>query len=605
MSTDWQRSVVTLTSTIVTAVVVLVLYFARSVFIPITLSILLAFVLVPVVARLQRRGLGRTPAVLLTLGLVVCGTLGVGTLIAQQFSRLADTLPDRAEAIKGKLIVAKTWISGDSTNRLGHLVDELTGIVAPKPEGQQTVLVERASGSLGSQFDGFIGPATEVLGQAAFAFVLTAYMLLRREDLRNRMIRLLGEGKVSTTTKAVDEASTRISRYLFMQLLVNTGFGAVITLSLFLLGLDYALLWGFIGTLMRYIPYVGTWIGLIPPVMFSFATATGWGEPLAVLVIFLVLEAICNNIFEPWLYGQSMGLSEVAQLVAAAFWAFLWGPMGLILSGPLTTCLLVFGKNVRRFEFLDVLLGDEPPLAPHVAFYQRLAARDQDEAAEVAIKVAKESGPDVAFETVVIPALCMARREVDQGDMDATALRYVIRGVREVATEVSDLRPLASEPYIGSRVRLLVVPARDEAEHAAADIFASTLDHTQWDVRVPGDEMLASELIATVEEFRPTVVVLLALAPGGLSHCRYLVNRLRAKCPTVKVVVGRWGNLDGGQLPSEASEGIKGVEGIGRTFTETQKRLADMAPVLSAQADRATKDEMSSGKQRLVGTQSA
>ena len=376
MSSAWQRSLVTLAATVVTVVIVAALYWARSVFIPVTLAIFLAFVLYPAVSWLHRRGLGRTPAVVFVVGLVVLLSAGIGVAVTHQIVMLADTLPDRKDAIKAKVVTAKEWLVGDGNSRLGQLADDVSGIIAPRRASQQTVIVEPASPGLTTQMDTFLSPAAEILAQAAFTFILTVFMLIRREDLRNRMIRLLGDGKVTTTTKAVDDASKRISRYLLMQLTINTCFGLVITFGLFVLGVSYALLWGIIATLMRYIPYIGTWIGLIPPVLFSFATAPawggGWGQPVCVLVLFLGLEAICNNVFEPWLYGQTMGLSGVAQLIAAAFWAFLWGPIGLILSGPLTACLLVLGKYVRRFEFLEVLLGDEPALEPRVAFYQRL-----------------------------------------------------------------------------------------------------------------------------------------------------------------------------------------------------------------------------------------
>jgi len=597
MSTDWQRSVVALSATVVTVVVVLALYFARSVFIPIALSIFLAFVLVPVVSRLQRHGFGRNLSVFLTVGLVLMVSVGVGTLITQQVSRLPGTLADRADVIKAKVANAKTWVAGSSDGRFTQLVDDVTHVLVPKTEAQQTVVVQEEPRSLGASLNLYVSPTAEFLGQGMFAFVLTVYMLIRREDLRNRMIKLLGDGKITTTTNAVDDASRRISRYLLMQFLVNASFGAIVTVGLLLLGLDYALLWGFIGAVMRYIPYVGTWLGLIPPVLFSFATAPewggGWGQPLAVFALVAILEAVCNNVFEPWLYGQSMGLSEVAQLVAAAFWAFLWGPIGLILSGPLTTCLLILGKYGRRFQFLETMLGDEPPLAAHIAFYQRLAARDQDEAADIALKVATESGPDEAFEKVVIPALCMARRDADEGDLDATGLRFVIRGAREVAGELADLREPPTVANTGARVRVLIVPARDEAEHVAADILAGTLDATRWEVRVPGDEMLASELIAAVEEFKPAVVVLVTLPPGGLSHCRYLVNRLKSKCPGVKVVVGRWGHHNEEKPGTDAKHNIKGVDGVGHNLTETQTRLTEMCPVLSAEAE---KSEKQSGK---------
>lgn len=584
MSSDWQRALVTLAATVVAVTVVAVLYWARSVFIPIALAIFLAFVLAPLVARLQRRGLGRVPAVVLSVGLVVLVTTGVGALVAQQVARLAGTLPDRKEQIKEKVIAAKRLVVGDGNNRFAELIDDVGSIISPKPANQQTVVVEPA-GPLSSQVEEYISPAAEFLGQFAFAFVLTIFFLIKKEDLRNRAIRLLvGDGKVTTTTRAVDDASRRISRFLLVQLLLNTGFGVVVTVCLFALGVDYALLWGVIATLMRYVPYVGTWLGLIPPVLYSFATASGWGEPIAVLVLFVGLELVCNNVFEPWLYGKSMGLSEVAQLVAAGFWAFLWGPIGLILSGPLTTCLLVLGKHVSRFRFLEVMLGDQPALSPRVAFYQRLTARDQDEAAGVALAVAKESGPDAAVETVVVPALCIARRDLDDGDLDAADFRFAVRAAREIVAEVGDLREVPAAAPGDDRVRVLVVPTRDEAEHVAADALAGSLDPARWETRVAGDEMLASELAEAVGGFDPAVVVLVALPPGGLSHCRYLVNRLRARCPGVRVVVGRWGCDETGE--PEPIDAIAGSEGVDRTLGETRKRLAGLLPVLAAAGDK-------------------
>jgi predicted PurR-regulated permease PerM len=599
MPSDWQRSLVTLAATVVTAVIVAALYWARAIFIPVALAIFLAFVLGPLVVWVQRRGVGRTTAVVTVVSVVLLVSVGIGAVVTQQVVSLAETLPDRKDAIKEKVARTRAWVVGDGNSRFGQLVDDVSAVIFPRQPHQQAVVVEPAGPNLTTQLDNYLSPAAEVLGQAALTFILTVFMLIRREDLRNRMIRLLGDGKVTTTTKAVDDASRRISRYLLMQLTINTGFGLVVTLGLFILGVGYAPLWGFIAALMRYVPYIGTWIGLIPPVLFSFATAPewggGWGQPLAVLALFIGLEVLCNNVFEPWLYGQSMGLSEVAQLVAAAFWAFLWGPIGLILSGPLTACLLVLGKYVRRFDFLEVLLGDEPALSPGVAFYQRLAARDQDEAAEVALEAAKKDGPDAALETVVVPALCLARRDLDEGDLDPADFRFAIRAAREIAHEVGELREEPEVAHTDGRVRVLVVPARDEAEHVAADILAGSLDAAKWEVRVAGDEMLASELIAAVDEFKPAVVVLAALRPGGLSHCRYLVGRVRAKFPDVPVLVGRWGC--GGPTTPDPVEGIKGAEAVDRSLSETRKRLAELNPVLAAES--AKREEPAANAKRV------
>ncbi len=612
MATDWQRSLVTLTATVVTAAIVFVMYWASSIFIPIALAIFLAFVLSPVVTRLERRGLGRMPAVIATVGMLLLLFVGMGALVTKQVAQLADTLPDRREAIKSKLLEARAALVGDGGNRFAQLTDEVMDIMLPdransKPKpGEEKVVVEAASPPLTTQFATYFNPAIEVVGQAAFAFILTVFMLLKREDLRNRAIQLLGGGKVTTTTRAVDDASRRISRYLLSQLMVNTVFGLIIAAGLFTLGLDYAILWGFIATVMRYVPYIGTWIGLIPPVLFSFATAPdwghGWGQPIAVLALFIGLEALCNNLVEPYLYGRSMGLSEVAQLIAAALWGFLWGPIGLILSGPLTVCLLVLGRHVTRFKYLVVLLGDQPPMLPRVVFYQRLAARDQDEAEEIALEEAKKSKPEDVFDEVILPALCLARHDAAGGDLDEAELRFVVRGASEIAEEVRELHPRPDSNHDASERlnRVLVCPARDDAERVAGELLALTLNPARWEARVAGAEMLASELLALVREFQPEVVVIAALPPNGLSHSRYLITRLRRHFPELKILLGRWGCED--RNGAALTQTIGTVDGIDRRIADTRKRLTELRPLLLAQKKEKLNAEENT---EVVGTVSA
>lgn len=596
MPPEWQRSITNLTAIVGTVVLVAFAYWARSILIPVALAIFLAFVLGPVVAWLQKRGLGRSPAVIATVGLVTVVALGTGAVVAQQTASLSETLPDRKEQIIAKLTSAKLWMTGDGSSRFGQFANEVGAVVMPKKEAP-TVVVEPAQPSLPSQLDTYLSPATEVLGGAAFTFILTVFMLIRKEDLRNRMIRLLGDGKVTTTTKAVDDATKRISKFLLMQLLINTAFGAIVTVGLLLMRVEHAPLWGLIAMVMRYVPYLGTWIGLVPPTLFSLAMSDGWTQPIAVLALFLGLEAICNNVFEPWLYGASMGISEVAQLVAAGFWAFLWGPIGLILSGPLTVCFLVLGRHVRRFQFLEILLGDEAPLEPKVALYQRLAARDQDEAAEIAVAEAKKLGVEATLDKVLVPALCLARRDHDDGDLETNDFRFAVRASREIVDEVTHLREAPAEPYTGDRVRVLVCPARDDAEHAAAEAFALGLDPARWEVRVVGDETLASELVATAKEFRPAAVVLATLPPGGLSHIRYLANRLRSADASLKIAVGRWGCDDG---PTRSADDLP-VDGVDRSLSETYQRLAQWHSILVA----AEAEPTSARRNGTVGTRAA
>jgi predicted PurR-regulated permease PerM len=609
---EWQRAIVVLSAATVAVIIVTALYWARSIFIPVALAIFLAFVLAPVVSWFQRRGLGRTPAVILTVGLAVVLTAGTATVMAQQISGLLTEMakPERAAAMKGKLIEIRTKLAGGESH-VGQMFDDLADVLFPKRTQKEPmpVVIQSDAPPWMNQLEQYISPATEGLGQAAFAFILTVYMLLRREDLRNRMIRLLGHGQVTTTTKGIDDASKRISKYLLAQLMLNTAFGLVIVLGLLVIGVKYALLWGFLATVMRYIPYIGTWIGLIPPTLFAFALSDGpnwWLTPTLTLALFLGLEALCNNIFEPWLYGASMGLSEVAQLVAAGFWAFLWGPIGLILSGPLTVCLLVLGKYVSRFRFLEVLLGDEPALEPRVAFYQRLAARDQDEAADVALAAAKDSTPEAVYDAVVIPGLCLAKRDHATGELSEDSFRFALRAAREVAEEVAGVN--AEEPAAAGdaadRVPVLLYPARDEADHVAVELLGRLLEPGRWEVRVLAVDTLVSELLAAIADVKPAAVVIGALPPGGLAHARYVVARVKARFPDLKVVVGRWGRGDDLSDEGAGPAGIAGADWVDDTVAETHKRLTEYHSVFAATpADSAPVD--ATGKTRTVGTAGA
>lgn len=582
MAPDWQRALVALSATVVTAAVIGAMYFARSVFVPVAMAVFLTFVLAPVVTRVQRIGIGRTLAVIATVGMVVLVSTGIGMLVTYQIGELADTLGERRDAVKEKLVAAKQWVVGNGSSPFGQFVDDVAEVVSPKPAPQSKVVVEPTTPPLVTQLETYASPAVEVLGQAALAFVLTIFMLLQREDLRNRAIRLFGDGQLTTTTKAVDDAARRISRYLLCQLIVNTAFGVIITLGLFALGVQYAILWGFIATLMRYVPYVGTWIGLIPAVVFSIATAPswggGWGQPFAVLALFGGLELFCNNVVEPKVYGRSMGLSEVAQLFMAALWAFLWGPVGLILSGPLTVCLLVLGLHVPRFNFLVVLLGDQPVLEPRITFYQRLTAHDQDEAAGIAEEVATADGVDAAFDTVIVPALTLARRDHAAGQLEAADLRFAIAAAREIAEELAEPKAEpTSEP--NERARVLLCPARDKAEQVAAEMLAFSLDRNRWEVKVTPDDTLASELEQLVEAYQPDVTLIVALPPGGMAHARYLVARLRKRFPDGKVLVGRWdGDLEG----VHGEDTIRHTDGIDRTLAGTRKRLSELLSLIAA-----------------------
>ena len=597
---EWQRALVSLSGIAAFVVVVAAIYWARSIFIPVALAIFLTFVLSPPVRWIGRRGLGRVPSVLMTVGAAVVVFGVIIWIVTWQMSSLTHSMPDFTERIKVNLTGAKEYVLGPEPGPAGRMIDELTAGLTRTPATVQEAATTAPADVKGpaaddeapsdlkvvSRLEAFVSPAVEVFGQAGFAALLAVFMLLKKEDLRNRLIRLTGETQITTATKAMDDASRRISRYLFTQLMINAAFGVLITGFLFVLDVKYALLWGFLAALMRYVPYLGTWIGLIPPVIFSLAMSDGWWQPLAVVLVYASLEVIANNVFEPWLYGTSMGLSEVAQLVAAAFWTFLWGPIGLVLSGPLTVCLLVLGKYVPRFQFFQVLLGDEPALTPDVRLYQRLAARDQDEATGIAREELKKASPEVVFDAVMIPALTYARRDRDRNILGPEDLRHILGAMREIADELDErwLRPAEPDAVAvetTGKVPILAFPARDEADEVALEMFRSLAEDGKWEVEVAPVASLTSELVAKVGSVGPVAIVIGSLPPGGLAHTRYLCKRLRREHPDARLLVGRWG------LTSEVEENRRqlteaGADFMGTSLAEMTQRLAGWQPVLAS-----------------------
>jgi predicted PurR-regulated permease PerM len=593
------------------------LYWARVIFVPVALAIYFAFILTPPVLWLQRRGLPRVPAVILVVATALVAFAATGLVIGRQVGHLAKTLPDHRDKIRHKAETVRDWIRSNEGGRLGDLVTEISdmfsgeakpaepvpGTPPAPPDAPQRVVIESAQPAWVSWAQGVLSPAAEVLGQTAFTFVLLLFMLNRREDLRNRMIRLMGQGRLTTTTKAVDDMSRRVSRFLLVQFLLNATFGVIITIGLLVIGVPYAPVWGFVGFLMRYVPYVGSWIAAIPPTLFTFAVSDTWGPPILVVVLFIGLELLAGNVAEPLLFGHSLGLSEVAQLVAAAFWAFLWGPVGLILSGPLTVCLLVLGKYVPQWRFLSILLGDEPVLSPRMAFYQRLAARDHDEAAEIVEKELGTRPAEEVFDDVLVPVLAVARRDAAEGRLSDDDVRFVIGSVREIAEEVAEFK--SGEPVPGATpVRVLVVPAKDALDHAAAELFGRTLDPALWDVEVAPANVLTSELLETIAKVTPAVIVIAAMPPGGLTHTRYLCKRLRQRSADVKVVVGRWAaHEDDAHGSAQLREA--GANEVTTSMEGTRTFLDGWRAVLAKDVEPAKPAEGRKPGPALVGTVSA
>jgi predicted PurR-regulated permease PerM len=593
----WQRALIALTGTVVGVVVVSCLYWAQKVFIPVALAVFLAFLLAPLVSFLQRRHLGRTLSVAVVVLLAALLLGGFVWLFTVEVRSIAGELPRYTENIKEKIRSLREMGHGSITGRLEKMIQDITrewqsqpasteeGSTGPPaaavPEKTPAVVMEADSPPWLSRFSALLSPVVESLGSLAMALVLVVFMLLKRESLRNRLIRLVGHSRLTVTTKAVDDAGQRISRFLLMQLIINGGFGLVLTLGLLLLQVPHALLWGFLAALLRYVPYLGSWIMSVLLVTLSLALFPGWVQPILVLGMMVVLELVTANIVEPRLFGHSIGVSEVALLVAAAFWAFLWGPIGLLLSSPLTVCLVVLGKYVPQLEFLDVILGDEPSLSADITYYQRLLARDQDEATQLVLTQAKTFPPEQVYDRVLVPALNYVKRDRERDDLTEADEQFVLRATREIVEDLGERQTAAegAKAPASCKVRILGCPGHDEGDALALEMLRQLLDPARWEMEILSIDMLSAESVDRAGDKEPAVVCIGALPPGGLAHTRYLCKRLRARLPAARIVVGRWGLKDDVEQNLEQLHEA-GADQVETTLLETRTHLSTWLPVL-------------------------
>ena len=566
------------------ALVFACLRLAREVLIPVAFAMLLALALTPLVSMVQRRGVHRVVAVLLVVLLVFSGLGGILWILGQQVGTLANDLPRYRHNIRQKIADIRVFGRGGSIEKVQETVKDVAeeiqkderGRVPPKPPAAPA----RAEQAVPVITLAAIGEFVEKLAMLGFVMVLVVFMLIERQELRNRLIRLFGHGRISITTQALDDATSGIIRYLLMQSLVNTCFGVAVAGGLWLIGVPYPFLWGVLAALLRFIPYVGTWMAALLPIALSLAVFPGWTKPLLVVALFAVLEPFIYAVVEPLLYGHSIGVSQTALLVAVAFWTWLWGPLGLILATPLTVCLIVLGKYVPDLDFILTLVSDRPALAADVAYYQRLIALDRDEAAEIIELQLPALGVPRIYDEIMIPALNYARRDHERDRLSDEQREFVVRTTREIVDEV--VVPTAPAAAT-DRGRVLGCPGRDEVDEAALHMLTHMLATAGVTIETVSAEALTAEVVAAVEQARPACLCVAALPPGGLAHTRYLIKRLRARFTDVCIVVGRWG-VDGEGAHDAAPLTAAGATRVGMTLRETHDHILEVLPLTSTQA---------------------
>jgi len=486
----------------------------------------------------------------------------IGGVMISQLADLAHKMPVYEQNISRKLESLKTS-GGGMISRITRVARNVTEALTPTPVPAKTqpgeerpvpVEIRRTSFSPLEVIRNVLGSVLNVVLTAAIVIVFVIFMLIQREDLRDRLIRLLGAGSVNVTTQALDEAAQRVSRYLLALLGVNIAYGLVVGIGLYFIGVPNPLLWGLMAGLLRYIPYLGIWIAAAMPAAVAFGVEPGWVQAIIIFGLYLGVDLLIYNFVEPQLYGTSTGISPIAILVAAVFWTWLWGPVGLLLATPLTVCLVVLGRYVPSLEFLSVILSDEPVLAPETRFYQRLLAMDVEEATGVAEQFLKGKSLEELYDVLLVPALTLAEEDRRRGRLDEEREQFVFKTTRFL---VDDLAERAEELVSGknsSRGRarkedaapkngtqtgelsVLCIPARDEADEIAAQMLVQLLNKSGFKARALPSAALAGESLEQVTQEKPLVVCVSSVPPFGYMHARYLCRRLRAEFPEQKLV---------------------------------------------------------------------
>ena len=549
-----------------------VLYWTQAVLIPIALAVLLSFLLSPLVRGFERLRFGRVGSVVVVVVLAFGILGGVGFELFTQVTRLADDLPGYRSNIRAKVVDFQGATSGgliDKVRRAG------TDMMAAIDRGQQQpqhglthqagdapVPVVMQSSSVLWQIPNLL----EGLASAGLVLVLVIFMLLERRELRDRLLRLIGYGRLAVTTRALDEAAARISSYLVAQSLLNTAYGITVGAALYFLGVPYALLWGFLGTVLRFIPYVGPFLGAAMPVAVSLAAFPGWSVPFKVAGLFAFAELIINMIVEPLAYGQSAGVSQVALLAAVAFWTWLWGPIGLVLATPLTVCLVVLSKNVPELQFIFFLLADEPVLEPDVRLYQRLLAADDEEAHEVVVAYRRRNPECDPYDDLLLPLL--VRTNVDRadqrlsGDEEQRMLKSARRLLGKMNSADASPRPaVVAEEAAAPIPTVLGCPAATAADALALQILGHKLAADGVVLETMWGAASSLEVLSAVEETRPHAVCIAALPPRGAVAARYLCRRLRRQFPDLAIVALVLGGDDASPVAALHSAGANVVVG--------------------------------------------
>jgi predicted PurR-regulated permease PerM len=565
------------------------LYWAKSVLIPVALAVLLAFALAPLAEWLERRGVGRVFGAL-AVSAVALGLLGgLGWVTVAQGRNLSDEVVKHTPDLKAKFapvlhLLARLDPSGEATKREGEAASKPADLAAEAEPtdrsraGPVPVTVVRSSGMGALQWlPSVAAPAAESLASTLLVTVLTIFLLVQRESVRDRVLALAGRRGLTATTRALEDASRRVSKFLLLQASTNAAMGTLVALGLWALGVPYAGLWGVFTAALRFVPYIGIWVAALFPFALAVAVFPGWGPALGVLALYGVSDAVMSNAVEPLLFGRGTGVSSLALLVAAAFWAFLWGPIGLLLAVPLTVCLVVLGEHSESLKFLQVLLGDEPQVDPAARYFHRVLSREADEAAVLVSEQAAERPLLEVYDEVLLPTLAQAKTERDRGDLSAAEEREFYRVTRDVLDGVLAgyrVETGATDEPAKPEVRVIACATKGEADRLALGMLRDVARPAGCEVEV----VAPAQLVTTAQEHARSssaevVVCVAAVSPGGLAQAAGLIKQVKARVKGAQVLVGRWGT-SGDRAETEQFLKAAGATRVSWTLRETLDQFA-------------------------------
>lgn len=625
---------------VLAVIIIAMLYFGRDIFVPVALAILLSFVLAPLVSILQRFRVPRGLAVVSVVILAFCLIFAMGSLLATQLTQLAGDLPRYQSTISEKIQSFRDTKAGRGTlERASDMLKDLSkeldrpkdasptarlpgltaGSSSTAPATPVPVEVRQPDPGALESLRSLISPLVHPLATTGIIIIFVIFILLQREDLRNRLIRLAGSSDLQRTTAALDDAARRLSKLFLTQLILNGAFGVVIGTGLWLIGIPSAILWGILAAALRFVPYIGAVIAAAFPLALAVAVDPGWSMLLWTLALFLVVEPVVGHVVEPMVYGHSTGLSPVAVVSAATFWTALWGPIGLVLATPLTVCMVVLGRHVERLEFLDVMFGDRPALSPPEIFYQRMLAGDPAEAAEKAEEFLKERSLASYYDEVALRGLQLAQTDAERGALDHERITKIRDAVGEFVSDLSspdDRPPPRSAPTTDAEASsavesvtenpanenllvlgkealppgwqgenpVLCVAGRSLIDEAAAIMLAQLSAEHGLAARVEPAEALSAQKVFRLDTTGIAIVCLIYLDASGPAHMRYSVRRLRRKLPEATILLGCWvEGIDQSALQS-LREGAK-ADLVAGTLGETVRLCIEATGAVSRPRD--------------------